>query len=165
MSDQPEKNSSNPESTTVGVVALIINKQKQFLLTQRHQPDSSHWHLKWQFAGGGMEFGETPLQTLARELEEELQVSGRVLFDLPIPATHTMTAAEHESGRARHLLLLGYVVSIDDQQPNVEQCPETAAFQWYNLEDALNLDALPNFEEFILAAHQLALTHQLYDQA
>jgi 8-oxo-dGTP diphosphatase len=56
------------------VVAAIIERNGRILIGQR-APGQSH-PLKWEFPGGKVEPGETPAQALARELEEELGISG-----------------------------------------------------------------------------------------
>ncbi|HEV2446328.1 MAG TPA: (deoxy)nucleoside triphosphate pyrophosphohydrolase [Candidatus Sulfopaludibacter sp.] len=56
----------------VQVVAAIIEREGKILIGQR-QPGQSH-PLQWEFPGGKVESGETPLQALARELEEELAI-------------------------------------------------------------------------------------------
>jgi putative (di)nucleoside polyphosphate hydrolase len=49
----------------VGII--IVNDEKQVLLAQRRYPRSA-----WQFPQGGIKPGESPLQGMYRELEEEL---------------------------------------------------------------------------------------------
>ena len=56
------------------VVAAIIEREGRILICQR-APGQSH-PLKWEFPGGKVEPGETTAQALARELEEELGISG-----------------------------------------------------------------------------------------
>ena len=58
----------------VQVVAGIIERQGRFLICRR-KPEQSH-PLQWEFPGGKVEPGETPELALARELEEELGISG-----------------------------------------------------------------------------------------
>uniref|UniRef100_A0A0Q9YBW9 8-oxo-dGTP diphosphatase n=2 Tax=Candidatus Berkiella cookevillensis TaxID=437022 RepID=A0A0Q9YBW9_9GAMM len=54
-------------------VGILVNEQKQLLLTQRqsHQPYSNYW----EFPGGKIEQFETPLVGLVRELTEEIGIS------------------------------------------------------------------------------------------
>lgn len=53
-------------------MAAVIERDGQILVCQRKQ---GAWHaLKWEFAGGKVEPGETPRQALVRELEEELGI-------------------------------------------------------------------------------------------
>ena len=56
------------------VVAAIFENNGRVLICQR-TPGQSH-PLKWEFPGGKVEPGESPEQGLARELEEELAVTG-----------------------------------------------------------------------------------------
>src|SRR3954463_12483330 len=56
------------------VVAAIIEHEGRILICQR-TPAQSH-PLKWEFPGGKVEPGETPAEALARELDEELGISG-----------------------------------------------------------------------------------------
>ena len=113
------------QTMVVGVLGIAIGEDGKFLLTQRHQPQDPEVHLKWQLPGGGMEFGETPEQTLAREMQEEIGVSVRILHSLPIVKTSLWDLKDEQL----HVTLLGYVVSIDHQKPNIEDV-ETAQWKW-----------------------------------
>lgn len=53
------------------VVAAVIERgDRRLLIGQRRRNDTSP--LKWEFPGGKVEAGETPEDSLARELKEEL---------------------------------------------------------------------------------------------
>ena len=56
----------------VQVVAAIIARDGKILVGRR-MPEQSH-PLKWEFPGGKVEPGETPLQATVRELQEELAI-------------------------------------------------------------------------------------------
>lgn len=58
----------------VQVVAAIIEREGRILICRR-TPSQSH-PLKWEFPGGKVEPGESPSDALARELEEELGITG-----------------------------------------------------------------------------------------
>jgi 8-oxo-dGTP diphosphatase len=60
----------------IRVVGAMIEKDGRYLITQRSPKGSLP--LLWEFPGGRVEEGETDEQALARELEEELDVSVRV---------------------------------------------------------------------------------------
>lgn len=135
----------------LGVVGLAINDNGQILLTQRHQPQDPDVHGCWQLPGGGMEFGESPEQTLAREMQEELGVSVRILHPHPIAKTSIFLSRE-----PFHVTILCYLVSIDHQIPVLND-PETAAWKWMILDEAAKHKTLPLTMEFIQEA--MALSH------
>jgi 8-oxo-dGTP diphosphatase len=63
-------------SEPIVVVAGVIHVGGRILICQR---PPGKWHaLKWEFPGGKAEFGETPPQALARELEEELGIRATI---------------------------------------------------------------------------------------
>jgi len=56
------------------VVAAVLEREGRILICRR-MPHQSH-PLKWEFPGGKVEAGETPADALARELHEELDITG-----------------------------------------------------------------------------------------
>lgn len=60
----------------INVTAAIILHNNRVLAARR----ASHKHMGgyWEFPGGKIELGETPEQSLARELQEELGITARV---------------------------------------------------------------------------------------
>jgi 8-oxo-dGTP diphosphatase len=60
----------------VRVTAGILRRDGRVLIARRGP--GRHMAGKWEFPGGKIEAGETPEQSLARELEEELDVRARI---------------------------------------------------------------------------------------
>lgn len=56
------------------VVAAVIERDGRVLICRRTA--RQRHPLQWEFPGGKVEPGESPSQALARELEEELDISG-----------------------------------------------------------------------------------------
>ena len=57
----------------ITVAAAVIERGGRILIGQR-KSGSKH-ALKWEFPGGKVEAGETPVEALARELQEELAIN------------------------------------------------------------------------------------------
>lgn len=68
------------KGTTIPVVAAVILRRGRVLLCQR--PDGPHLPLKWEFPGGKIDSGETPVEALGRELREELGVDATVAEEI-----------------------------------------------------------------------------------
>lgn len=56
----------------IHVMAAVIERGDEVLIARR--PDHLHQGGKWEFPGGKLEAGETPLQGLTRELHEEIGI-------------------------------------------------------------------------------------------
>jgi len=67
------------------VSAAVIEVGNFFLICRRHR-SAGRFPLKWEFPGGKVEAGETPAETVVRELREELGITAhgpRPLTDYP----------------------------------------------------------------------------------
>jgi 8-oxo-dGTP diphosphatase len=65
------------------VVAIIRNENGDVLLARRNEPGLKDAHDKWEFVGGGIEFGENPEEALKREVLEEAGVEVEITRLLP----------------------------------------------------------------------------------
>jgi 8-oxo-dGTP diphosphatase len=62
------------------VVAAVIERQGVVLICQR-KAGQKH-ALKWEFPGGKVEPGETPIAAIRRELEEELGIRAQIGLEI-----------------------------------------------------------------------------------
>jgi len=120
---------SQPRPRKLVVAGLIIGDDQRILITQRRA--DQELALQWEFPGGKVEPGESPVAALVRELREELGVTvavGRiweVLFH-PYPAFD--------------LVMLVYVCRIVEGAPHPV---EVAAVAWVAAHDLAGWDILP----------------------
>jgi len=133
------------------VVGVIFNSQGQLLVTQR--PPQKSWSGYWEFPGGKLEPGETPFQTLVRELKEELAIEV-----LSAKAWSTLKYTYPEKTVFLDLWLVsrfqGTLNGLEGQ-----------AFQWVDLNNLPELEFLPA-NKLILESiknHSLNLPDSLID--
>ncbi len=115
-----------PTNLTEVVAAAIHDHDGRLLLAQRADDGSAEAGL-WEFPGGKVEPGESPLQALLRELDEEL--------DLPVSAAQAVPGARCvDLGRRLAISLLR--VQIGQQRP---QCRIHQALRWAAPEQCIQL--------------------------
>lgn len=121
-------------------VGALADPQGRILITKR--PDHVHQGGLWEFPGGKLEPGETPLEALARELHEELGI--RVLSSRPLIRVH------HDYGDRQILLDVHRVSSYAGEPQSREGQPIT----WVH-PDAMDPGAFPAADRPIISALRL----------
>ena len=116
------------------------------ILLVRRADDRAFYPGVWDVPGGHCDAGETPADTLGRELREEVGVTARAFDEIavlgePDPATH---------GEARYHMFV--VTSWDGGEPG-PRGPEHSDLRWLPLDRALALPlAHPAYAELFAAA-------------
>jgi 8-oxo-dGTP diphosphatase len=120
MSDRPRK---------LVVAGLIIGDDRRILITQRRADQALP--LQWEFPGGKVELGESPVAALERELQEEIGVTVEVgrIWDVLF---HAYPAFD--------LVMLVYRCRIVTGEP---KAVEVEAFAWAESGDLPQWDILP----------------------
>jgi 8-oxo-dGTP pyrophosphatase MutT (NUDIX family) len=108
------------------VGALIFNGQGQMLLVQ-----TPKWSSLWGIPGGKIEYGETSLEALRREVHEE---TGLELVDIQWAMVQDCIEST-EFYRSEHFLLLNYTARCPGM-PQVTLNYEACAFRWLSWEEA-----------------------------
>ena len=128
-----------PEPIQV-VAAAIEDELGRILITKRH--DHSHQGGLWEFPGGKLEPGETPLQGLERELREELDI-------LPLRAEPLIRITHHYSDRSV-VLDVHRVTAFSGQPRGMEGQP----LAW-RLPEAMEPGAFPAADRPVITALRL----------
>lgn len=83
-------------------VGVILDQDHRVLLAKR--PDHTHQGGLWEFPGGKVDAGETVVQALDRELQEELAIN--------VAAAEPLIEIQHDYGDKRVLLDVWMVTSF-----------------------------------------------------
>lgn len=132
----------------VGVGLLLVDKEGRILL---HRRKGSHGAGKWGFPGGAVDPGETPLDAVYRELQEEAGIEQPtrglaaidVLYDKPwVNSIHAGVDA------GQQWVTLFFVAAHDGQEPRVMEPEKNDEWKWWDLRD------LP-YEDLFLPLQQI----------
>lgn len=121
--------------TIKAVVGVLRNSSAQLLITkrQKHQFMADFWELP----GGKVELGETPIDAINRELNEELGITN-IQLDLFKTMTHKYPDRQVDLR----------IYQVQNYQRNVHSA-EGQKIAWVDIEDLKNYALLPTMKAFI----------------
>lgn len=122
-------------------VAVIRNEKGEILLARRNEPGLSEAHNKWEFVGGGIDFGESPEQALKREVKEEAGVEVDVIGLLPEVFSEVQNL---DDGDKLHVIILSYECKITGGELKANLDQEVAELKFVPLYEVKNYDAFKN---------------------
>ena len=123
------------------VAAVIVERDR--ILLGRRSPERVFWPNLWDVFGGHIEPEEQPVQTLIRELQEELDITPTQWTELE---TIQETIPEQENSPAYEIIAHFYCVTAWIGTPVNRQPEEHSAIQWFSYPEAIKLDlAYPGY--------------------
>lgn len=125
-----------------GAKALVIHKGKILLVLRDNNPNISYPNT-WNMPGGGIEEGETPKESLIRELQEEINFTPSSVISL---GTTTYT-----DGNIVHRF---YVPVSDNELPTIHLGHEGQKIGWFTPEELLKLNVSPHSFIYFTAHEQ-----------
>jgi len=114
---------------TVNVVAAAILRDGKLFAAQR--PSTKELPLKWEFPGGKIETGESPVDALQRELFEELAITVSV---------QRLLTTVHYTYPTFRLCMSLYLCTLNGTDPVLK---EHVASRWLTSRDLPTLDWAP----------------------
>lgn len=126
------------------VVALIKDEQGRILLAKRHEPTVPEIHGRWEFVGGGIEFGESPEEAIVREVKEESGLEVEVVRLFPKIINDYQ---EFSDGSKLQVIIITYECKIVGGQLQTGLNDEIAELKYFTLDEVKSLDAFKNTKE------------------
>ncbi|MEM5772230.1 MAG: NUDIX hydrolase [Candidatus Aenigmatarchaeota archaeon] len=122
------------------MVTAIIKRKNKYLLVQRSKNNKTYVGY-WQFPEGGIEYGETPLDALAREIKEETNLS---LINAKLLWVYSSTLYPLKIGL--HIIRIFYSCKVSGKITLSKECEK---YGWFNKKEITNLKLIPglNWEE------------------
>ncbi|EKE10746.1 MAG: hypothetical protein ACD_15C00205G0008 [uncultured bacterium] len=130
--------------TKLIVIGLIENENNKFLISQRSDPKIEEAHLKWDFVGGKIEFGESPEEALKREVKEETGLNVEVEKMIPICFSKVW---EHEEYKL-HVMVLCYFCQAIDGELKIGDL-KIKDLRWIEKDEFSKYDFLPSINLFL----------------
>lgn len=124
----------------VWVGALLSDGHGRFLFLKR--VDSSWAGGKWQLPGGKMEWGESVMDTLNREINEE--TGGRIL-DPAFLGVYTIQISTKDS--KFHTVMMVYKGNYSGKSINISE--DHNDYTWMSLKEAVGADLMEGLRDFI----------------
>jgi len=139
---------SDAEEHRLPITSSALLKREGRILLEWRPEDAAVTPGVWDSPGGHVEPGETPEETLRREMREELGI------EIARPTFHVMLS-ETESKTGRFYVHHIHLVSTWDGEPTPQEGQEVA---WY---DAVELDRLRDLNPLLRHAIQEMRRRQL----
>jgi len=122
----------------IRVAALIQNDKKEILLIKQRKKNKDYWLLP----GGGVEFGESAIVALERELKEEL--------NLDVSSSEFLLINESIDPKGgRHLIQLVFNVEVKKFNPSISKKEKAIIeFAFHSIESVLELELRPDIKSY-----------------
>lgn len=134
------------------VILAVIKDNDKYLLTKRanlDKEDEAYFKGKWEIPGGGLEFGESPEETLHREVIEELGIE--VDVQTLLPKINHRVKDDWQGIFISYLCTKAYE---DDEITLNEECSE---YGWFTYEEIQKRPLLPGVLDMIEEAEHIYL--------
>jgi 8-oxo-dGTP diphosphatase len=115
-------------------------------MVRRNEPELKGAHLKWEFPGGKVDFGETIEEAIVREIEEETGVIVKIKRLLPCTVT---TNWEYPWG-IQQTLIFGFECAFKSERKRKED-HHVNEVEWVPVGEVLSRESLPGGKEFLEA--------------
>ncbi len=145
---QKTKKQKKPVNRQITVFIGLVVRNGKILMVKRHEPECRGAHLKWEFPGGKVGFGETAEEAVAREIKEETGVSVKIVRMLP----HNETIYWEYPWGVQQTFLLGFECKYISEGKRKSD-HHVKDIEWVPLKEVFKRKILPGVEPFLKALH------------
>ena len=131
----------------ITAVIGVIQKDNKYLLTHRHEPNHPDVHARWQLPGGGVEYGESLLTALRRELMEEVGIE--IINPVYIPVPFQKITPRF------HAIFNCFICNMKDEKAEIKLNEEADTYGWFTQDKIKELNYLPLLPEIIQEAEKV----------
>ena len=114
--------------SAVGLVAIIINEEEQFLLLS--SPVKRGRNDSWESVSGALEAGETILEGVLRETREEI---GSEVKTRPLGTVHAQTI--HYDEKIRYMISICYLMAYEGGQIQPGDDVLGSQYKWWSFKE------------------------------
>ncbi len=137
---------SAKEKKQINVALACVIEGGEVLLTKRREPRQPDINEMWELPGGKVEFGESPLTTVIREVKEETGCEVKNPMGAPFP----YVAIRDYDKYAQHTIISCYQCELVSRpQSFVPSQRKVVEARWFGLKDLDFLDVMAGSREFI----------------
>ncbi len=136
----------------IGVTAVaVVHDGKGKILLQKRGPHARDEHGHWDVVGGAVEFGETIIETMQRELLEEI---GAVPQEIKF--LNFFDAHRHQNGQQTHWVAVVHTVLVEPNTITIREPHKIAEIGWFTA------DSLPKpLHSQFPKVHKLLVKHKI----
>lgn len=133
----------------VGAGAMIFNEEGHVFINKRG-PEARNESGKWEFPGGGVEFGETCETAVIREVFEE--------FNFKIEVVELLEVVNHIiPDENQHWVSPSFIAKHISGEPQIMEPTKCTDFKWTPIEEInpeeLSIASRSNFESYMRKKH------------
>ena len=138
------ENPKNKEKRFIVVSVALVRREDEVLMVLRNEEINPQAHLRWEFPGGKIDFGERPEEALTRETKEETGYSVEIIRQLP----ETLTRVWEYPDFLQHTLVIGFECKIIGEQESFKD-KKVREVAWKKINEIDYSKSLPGVKIFI----------------
>lgn len=130
---------------------IVFNENNEILIDNRCEKELTEADGKWELPGGKMEFGESPEETVKREIFEETGFEVEVKKIIPYS---NVSVWEYET-HLQHTVIFSYICELKAANCKSNNDKRINMYKWIDKDQIDNYDFLPGAKEAIMEAIKL----------